>query len=182
MNNNTQKVSANRVKKQQLVAEISEKVSKSKAMVFTNYTGLTHKQLEEFKREIKKSNAEFAVAKNTLLKRALTDANLETGDPKNFDLPTGAMFLYGDVVEPLKALAKMVKDFEKPQIKFGLLEGRLMSDKEVLKLSTLPSREVLLAQLAGMMMSPIQGLHRSLSWNLQKFVMTLAAIEKKKQG
>lgn len=174
------KVSANRIKKQELVAELSEKVAKSKAMVFTNYTGLTHKQLETFKREIKKADAEFLVAKNTLLKRTLSDANFETGDAKNFDLPTGAMFLYGDVVEPLKALAKMVKDLEKPQIKFGLLEGRLMTDKEVMKLSALPSREVLLAQLAGMMKSPIQGLHRSFSWNLQKFVMTLSAIEKQK--
>ncbi|MDE2025057.1 MAG: 50S ribosomal protein L10 [Patescibacteria group bacterium] len=178
----TQKVSKNRVKKQEAVAEISAKVAKSKAMVFTNYTGLTHKQLEAFKREIKKANAEFAVTKNTLLKRALTDANLETGDTKNFDLPTGAMFLYGDVVMPLKALAQMVKDLEKPQIKFGLLEGKLMTDKEVLKLSTLPSREVLIGQLMGMMNAPLQGLHRALSWNLQKFVMTLAAIEKKKQA
>ena len=182
MDKTTKKVSQNRVKKQELVAEISAKVAKSKAMVFTNYTGLTHKQLEEFKKEIKKADAEFAVAKNTLLKRALTDAHLETGDAKNFDLPTGAMFLYGDVVEPLKALAKMVKDFEKPQIKFGLLEGKLMTDKEVLKLSTLPSRDQLLAQLMGMMNAPLQGLHRALSWNLQKFVMTLAAIEKKKQA
>jgi len=180
MKNDTPKVSQNRVRKQGLVAEISEKVNKSKAMVFTNYTGLTHKQLETFKKEIKKSDAEFAVAKNTLIKRALTDAHLETGDAKHFDLPTGTMFLYGDIVEPLKALAKMVKDFEKPQIKFGLLDGKIMSDKEVLKLSTLPSRNVLLAQLAGMMKSPIQGLHRSLNWNLQKFVMTLSAIQKQK--
>ncbi len=180
MDKTTKKVSPNRVKKQELVAELSTKVAKSKAMVFTNYTGLTHKQLETFKREIKKADAEFVVAKNTLLKRTLTDANLETGDAKNFDLPTGAMFLYGDVVTPLKALAQMVKDFEKPQIKFGLLEGRLMTDKEVLKLSTLPSREQLLAQLMGMMKSPVQGLHRALSWNLQKFVMTLSAVQKQK--
>lgn len=174
------KVSTNRVRKQGLVAEISEKVAKSKAMVFTNYTGLTHKQLETLKKEIKKADAEFAVAKNTLLKRALTDAKLETGDSKNFDLPTGTMFLYGDIVTPLKALAKMVKDFEKPQIKFGIMEGKLLTSADVMKLSTLPSREVLLTQLVGMLMSPVQGLHRALNWNLQKFVMTLSAIQQKK--
>ncbi len=182
MNKDNTKNSANRQKKTVVVAEISEKVNKAKAMVFTNYTGLTHKQLEQFKREIKKSNAEYAVAKNTLLKRALMDAKLETGEDKNFDLPTGTLFLYGDIVSPLKALAKMVKDFEKPQIKFGLLDGKIMTAQEVMKLSTLPSREVLLAQLAGMMKSPIQGLHRALSWNLQKFVMTLNAVAEKKKA
>jgi large subunit ribosomal protein L10 len=180
MDKTAPKISQNRVKKETLIAEVAGKIAKSKAMVFTNYTGLTHKQLETFKREIKKSDAEFAVLKNTLLKIALTNAKLETGDAKNFDLPTGAMFLYGDVVTPLKSLAKMVKDLEKPQIKFGILDGKLVSSSDVIKISALPSREVLLAQLAGMMKSPIQGLHRSLSWNLQKFVMTLSAIQKQK--
>lgn len=174
------KTSKNRLKKQEVIGEIAQKIEKSKAMVFTNYTGLTHKQLETFKREIKKADAEFAVTKNRLLKKALVDAKLETGDEKNFDMPTGAMFLYGDVVTPLKSLAQMVKDFEKPQIKFGLMDGKLLTGKDVIKLSTLPSKEVLLAQLLGMMKSPIQGLHRSLNWNLQKFVMTLSAIQKQK--
>jgi large subunit ribosomal protein L10 len=180
MNNDKVKISANKQKKTKIVAEISEKVGKAKAMVFTNYQGITHKQLEQFKRDIKKSDAEFAVAKNTLLKKSLVDANLETGDDKNFDQPTGAIFLYGDIVAPLKILAKMIKEMEKPQIKFGLLDGKLMTKEQVIKLSTLPSREVLIAQLLGQMKAPIAGFHRALHWNLQKFVMTLSAIEKKK--
>jgi len=182
----SKKVSVNRQKKAGVIAEISEKIGKSKAMVFTNYTGLTHKQLEEFKKEIKKSEAEFAVTKNTLLKRSLTEAKLETGDEKNFDStpiesgPTGTMFLYGDVVTPLKSLAKMIKDFEKPVVKFGIFDGKMVSAEGVIKLSTLPSREVLLTQLVTTMKSPIQGLYHSLSWNLQKFVMTLNAISQKK--
>lgn len=179
MNDKTQKVSANRQKKEVIVAEVSEKVNKAKAMVFTNFEGLTHKQLEEFKREIKKADAEFAATKNTLLKLALGEEKI-AGNEDKFQKPTGTIFMYGDVVEPLKVLAKMVKEMEKPEIKFGLLEGKPMTDKEVLKLATLPSREVLLAQMFGMMRSPIQGFHRALAWNLQKFVMTLSAIEKQK--
>ncbi len=180
MNKDNTKTSANRQKKVAVVAELNEKVAKAKAMVFTNYTGLTHKQLEEFKRTIKKSDAEFAVTKNTLLKRSLVENKLETGEDKNFDKPTGAIFLYGDIVTPLKTLAKMMKDIEKPQIKFGILDGKLVDARQVMKLSTLPSKEVLLGQLVGMMNAPIQGLHRALSWNLQKFVMTLKAVEAKK--
>lgn len=179
MNKNKAAESQNRKKKEAIVAEVSEKVTKAKAMVFTNFQGLTHKQLEEFKKEIKKTDAEFAATKNTLLKRALGEEKV-AGNEDKFVQPTGTMFMYGDIVAPLKVLAKMIKDFEKPTIKFGLLEGKAMTDKEVLRLSTLPSREVLLTQLVGMLMSPVQGLHRSLNWNLQKFVMTLSAIEKQK--
>lgn len=173
-------VSKNKEKKVAIVAEVKEKVDKAKAMVFTDYTGLTHKQLEDLKKEIKKADAEYVVAKNTLVKLALGDK--VSGQEDKFQQPTGTMFLYGDVVTPLKALAKMIKEIEKPAIKFGLLDGKVVTDKEVLKLSTLPSREVLLAQLAGMLKSPIQGLHRALSWNIQKLVMTLAAVEKTKQA
>ena len=171
--------SSNRQKKEVIVAEVSEKVQKAKAMVFTNFQGMTHKQLEEFKREIKKSDAEFAATKNTLLKRALGDGAI-AGNEDKFQQPTGTLYMYGDVVAPLKVLAKLIKDTEKPTIKFGLLEGKAITDKEVLKLSTLPNRETLIAQMLGMMNAPVQGLHRALSWNLQKFVMTLSAIEKQK--
>ncbi|HSX40884.1 MAG TPA: hypothetical protein VLF68_04725, partial [Candidatus Saccharimonadales bacterium] len=60
------------------------------------------------------------------------------------------------------------------------MDGQLISGEQVLKLATLPSREVLLAQFVGGLKSPIYGLHRALNWNLQKFVMTLKAIESKK--
>ena len=180
MDTQTTKISQNRQKKETIVAEISDKVGKAKAMVFTNYAGLTHQQLETFKREIRKADAEFAVAKNTLLKRAL-GTQIE-GQEDKFQQSTGTLFMYSDVVTPLKTLAKMMKDFEKPEVKFGLLGGKVITDKEVAKLATLPSREVLIAQMLGMMNAPIQGLHRALSWNLQKFVMTLSAVAKKKES
>ena len=179
MNTDNTKVSDNRKKKEAIVADITDKVGRSKAMVFTNYAGLTHQQLETFKKEIRTSDAEFAVAKNTLLKRALGDQI--AGEEDKFQQSTGTLFMYGDVVTPLKALAKMMKDFEKPEVKFGLLDGKVITDKDVAKLATLPPREVLIAQMLGMMNAPIQGLHRALSWNLQKFVMTLSAVAKKKE-
>lgn len=65
------KISKNREKKEKIVAEISEKVNRAKAMIFTNYEGLTHKQLEGLKKAIKTLDAELMVTKNTLLTRAL---------------------------------------------------------------------------------------------------------------
>jgi large subunit ribosomal protein L10 len=179
MDTNTQKVSQNRQKKEQLVAELVEKVGKSQGMVFANYQGLTHQQLENMKRKLKKSNAEFIAVKNTLLLRALGD-KLDEASKAHFNQPTGAMFIYDDIVDPLKELTQTIKEFKMPVIKFGILDGKIVTNQEVTKIALLPPLPVLRAQLLGQMQAPISGLHRALNWNLQKLVLTLNAIKDKK--
>ncbi len=174
------KTSKNRQKKEQLVAELVEKLSKSKAMVFANYQGLTHQQLEGLKKNLKKSDAEFVAMKNTLLKRALEGKVDTEATNSHFNQPTGAMLIYGDIVEPLKHLTKSIKDFKMPVIKFGVIEGNVVSDLDVIKIASLPPLPILQARLLGQMQAPIQGLHRALSWNLQQLVLTLNAIKEKK--
>lgn len=173
------KLNPNKEKKAKIVAEIADKVTKAKALVFTNYQGLTHHQIEEFKKRLRKLEAEYTITKNTLLKRALDEKSHSLGE-QHLDQPTATLFLYGDPVTPLKILAKMIKDMQKPSIKFAIMEGNLINEQQVLQLATLPSRDVLLAQLVGAMQFPIFGLHRSLNWNLQKLVMTLKTIEQTK--
>jgi len=178
MNTDNKKVSQNRQNKEKLVAEYSAKVEKSKGMVFANYQGLTHHQLEALKRALKKVDAEFVATKNSLIKIALGDKTKDVEE--HFNKPTGVFFIYNDIVEPLKLLAKTIKELSLPVVKFGFLEGKVISDKEVAKLATLAPLPVLRAQLLGQMKAPISGLHRSLNWNLQKLVMTLSAIKDKK--
>lgn len=180
MKKDEKKISQNRQKKEVIIAEISDKVAKAKAIVFTDYEGMTHHQLEGFKKDLKKVDAELAVTKNTLLSRALQQLNLDN-DKLKFDRPTATLFAYNDPIGPLKELTKLIKTLQKPAIKRGIFEGKIVEEQELKTLSTLPSREVLLGQLVGTLKSPIYGLHRSLSWNLQKFVMTLKAIETQKQ-
>lgn len=172
------KVSKIRQKKETIVAELAEKAGKAKALVFTNYQGLTHIQLEQLKKALKKTNAEYVIAKNTLLKLALG----QTQGDKEFELPTATLFIYEDIVAPLKELAKTIKNLKLPAIKFGILEGKLITEQEVLKISILPSREVLIAQVIGGMKSPLYGLHRALQWNIQKLVLTLGVIQKTKSS
>jgi len=180
MNNDTVKVSQNRQKKEQLVAELTDKVAKSNGIVFANYQGLTHQQLENMKRSLKKVNAEFVAVKNTLLQRALADkVDAETAKT-HFNQPTGALFIYSDIVDPLKELTKTVKEFKMPVIKFGILDGKVVTEQDVTKIATLPPLPVLQAQLLGQMKAPISGLHRALNWNLQSLVTTLNAIKDKK--
>jgi large subunit ribosomal protein L10 len=174
------KVNTNRQKKEAIVEEIVEKALRAKALVFTNYEGLTHKQLEGFKKAIKPLESDYVVAKNTLILRSLEKANIKIENPASLDGPTGTMFLYGDIVEPLKKLAKVIKEFNLPTVKFGILNNQALTSEQVLKLATLPSRDTLIAQFVGGLKSPLFGLHRALNWNIQKLVFTLKAVEKSK--
>jgi large subunit ribosomal protein L10 len=180
MKNDNTSLSNNRQKKEALVAEYVAKVEKAKGIVFANYQGLTHLQLEALKKALKKEEAEFVAAKNTLLLRALEGKVDVTSEKDKFTQPTGALFIYNDIVAPLKALTKTIKELSLPTIKFGVLEGKVISDKDVVKLSNLAPLPVLRAQLLGQMKAPISGLHRALNWNLQNLVLTLNAIKAKK--
>jgi len=173
------KVSPSRQKKEQIVAKISDKVAKAKGLIFTNYQGLTHVQLEKLKKAIKPLQADLVVTKNTLLLLSLQISNFKF-QISNFEGPTATLFIYDDPIEPLKQLAKTIKELSLPTVKFGILEGQSLTGEQVLKLATLPSRDVLIAQLLFQMKAPIYRLHRALGWNMQKLVMTLKAIEKTK--
>ena len=172
-------VSKNRKKKEGIVTELSQKVNKAKSIIFTNYQGLTHQQLERLKKTVKKLEAEYITTKNTLLKRALEIKNLKF-EPENLKEPTATLFIYNDIVGPLKELAAVIKELKLPKIKFGIFEGKIITEKEINKIATLPPLPILQAQLLGQMKAPISGLHRALNWNIQKLVLTLNAIQTKK--
>ena len=176
------KISPNRIKKEQIVAKLSEKAAKAKGLVFTNYQGLTHKQLENLRKKVQAMDADFVATKNTLLKLSLSGNQTFSSQLStfNFKNATATLFLYGDPVGPLKEIAKAIKEFNLPTIKFGILDGQALTSDQLLKISALPSRETLLTQLVFGLKSPITGLHRSLLWNIQKFVLTLNAVKNTK--
>lgn len=182
-----------RKRKEEVIAKLSEKAARAKGLVFTNYQGLTHQQMESLKRAVSKAQAEYVVTKNTLLLRALSSLPLTDEDKNKFQQPTATLFLYDDLIEPLKYVAKTIKELTLPHIKFGFLSAKggsasdregwqILSEVDILKLSSLPPLPVLRAQLLGQLQSPIAGLHRALNWNMQKFVMTLQAISDKKKA
>jgi large subunit ribosomal protein L10 len=179
-NQTTNKLSKNRIKKEGIVSELSQKVDKAKSIVFTNYQGLTHQQLERIKKTARKFEAEYVTTKNTLLQRTLEDKKIKLENNENLKEPTATLFIYNDIVAPIKALAAIIKELKLPKIKFGIFEGKIITEKEVNKIATLPPLPVLQAQLLGQMKAPISGLHRALNWNIQKLVLTLDAIKAKK--
>lgn len=167
-------------KKIDTVQSLTDKVGRAKSIVFADYRGLKHKQMEELRRILKNVEGEIVVAKNRLMKRALAD-KAESVSPMLADT-TAALFSYKDEVAALKEFAKFLKSAGAGKTKGGLLGTQLLSDEEVIQLATLPTREVLLARLAGQLNAPIQALHYALSWNMNKLVWTLQGIKEKKGG
>lgn len=169
-------------KKIATVNSLKEKIKKAKSMVLTDYRGLTHKQLEELRSKLKKLQAEFTVTKNTLFLQASDNKDLKESYPETFSGPTATLFANDNEIEPLKELAKFAKIFNLPKIKLGIFGDNIYSEDEVIRLSKIPSREVLLAQVAFSMKAPITGLVYTLNGNLQKLVLVLEEVRKKKSN
>lgn len=160
-------------KKIDTVSLLTDRISRAKALIFVDYRGLKHKQIEELRKNLKKLSAEFTIAKNRLMKRAL-GKDIELTDT------TATLFSYEDEVAPLKELLKYIKAAGAGKTKGGILGQTLLSDTDVTRLAGLPTRQILLSQLASQLNAPVQGLHYALSWNLQKFVYALNAVKSKK--
>ncbi len=133
--------------KVETVAEISERFSRSSAAVITEYRGLTVKQVTQLRRSLGRDTT-YAVVKNTLTKRAASDAGV-TIDEALLVGPTAIAFVSGDPVEAAKGLRDFAKANPLLVIKGGILDGRSLSADEVNRIADLESREVLLARIAG---------------------------------
>ena len=131
------------------VADIAEQFKASTATVVTEYRGLTVANLAELRRSLGAS-ATYTVAKNTLVKRAASEAGIEGLDDL-FAGPTAIAFISGEPVDAAKAIKKFAKDHKQLVIKGGYMDGNALSVAEVEKIADLESREVLLAKLAGAM-------------------------------
>jgi large subunit ribosomal protein L10 len=129
------------------VADIAEQFKASTATVVTEYRGLTVANLAELRRSLGAS-ATYTVAKNTLVKRAASEAGIEGLDDL-FAGPTAIAFITGEPVDAAKALKKFAKDHKQLVIKGGYMDGAALSVAQVEKIADLESREVLLSKLAG---------------------------------
>jgi large subunit ribosomal protein L10 len=131
------------------VADIAEQFREATAALITEYRGLTVANLAELRRSLSGS-ATYSVSKNTLVKRAASEAGVE-GLDELFHGPTAIAFVTGEPVDVAKTLKNFAKDNKALVIKGGYMDGRTLSVAEVERIADLESREVLLAKLAGAM-------------------------------
>lgn len=165
-------------KKIDTVQKLTDNIAKAKSIVFADYTGLKHKQLEDLRKKLRLVGAEFMVTKNKLLERALGEQSPSI--KSTITNATGALFNYDDEVSGIKELLQFFKKANAGKTKAGFLGNAVLSGEDVIRLSCIPGRDALLGQLACQLMAPIQGLHYALSWNLNKFVWVLNSIKEQK--
>jgi large subunit ribosomal protein L10 len=160
------------------VADITERFRDSAATLITEYRGLTVANLAELRRSLAGS-ATYAVAKNTLIKRAASDAGIE-GLDELFVGPTAIAFVTGEPVDAAKAIKTFAKENKALVIKGGYMDGHPLTVAEVERIADLESREVLLAKLAGAMKGNLAKAAGLFSAPASQFARLAAALQEKR--
>ncbi|MCZ7532085.1 MAG: 50S ribosomal protein L10 [Acidimicrobiia bacterium] len=170
-----------RPEKVQAVADIKERIAGSQAVFLAEYAGLSVKDQQTLRRELRANGAEFKVVKMTLARLAAADLDIDSLDELLLG-PTGLAFSDGDPVTAAKALKNFAKDHDVFVIKGGLLGDEFVTPETISKLADIEPRDVLLAKLAGAMKAPmanLAGLMAALPRNTASVLQQL--LEKKEQ-
>ena len=170
----------NRDEKAAIVAELNESFSRAKFSVVADYCGLTVSDLEKIRRDLRQSRSEIRIAKNTLLRRAVTDTSCESLTD-DFTGTTAIVMSYDDPVAPAKVLAKCAENYDKFQLRSAVLEGEKITIDDLVALSKLPSKEVLLGQLLSVMNGVPTAFVRVLSAVPQNLLYGLQAVKDQKE-
>ena len=157
------------------VAELGHKFTDSAAVVLTEYRGLTVKDLQDLRRSLG-GDATYAVAKNTLALLAAREVGID-GIESTLVGPTAFTFITGDIAKVTKGLRDFAKAHPFLAIKGGVLEGRFLDAKAVLKLADLESREVLLSKMAGAMKGSLAKAAGTLAAPLSKSARLFGALQ-----
>lgn len=171
-----------RAEKEAFVEEFRVRVEEAPAFYLTDFTGLDVQSMNELRRKLRESGAEYMVVKNRLALRALRDT--EAPDLTEYlSGPTGVVLSRNGVVEPAKALRDFAKDHEeRPQFKVGVMEDRLVDADQFKRLAELPTRDELLAQLVGAMEAPLAQLAGALEGKLQEAAGLLQALKEQREA
>lgn len=168
-----------KIQKASVIEGLKEQLKRQKILIFSDFRGISVAKLKQLRRALKKGDAEYKVAKKTLIDRALKEANLP-GEVKKLEGEIGIAFGYGDQVEPAKVLLKFGKENETFKVLGGILNATILGAKDIVALAKLPSREILLAQVVEAIAGPIRGLVTVLQGNMRNLVVVLNQVKDKR--
>jgi large subunit ribosomal protein L10 len=150
-------MAVSRAKKVEQVEKLSGELRNIASVIVATYTKLTVAQDFELRKALRSSGAKYRVVKNTLAERAAKDTKIAAA-LKNLEGVTSIAYTEGDPVAMAKALSKYAKDNPEFTFKTGVVEGRVISVKEIEALATMPSKEEIYAKLLFMLNAPAQRL------------------------
>ena len=154
--------------KKEEVSALAAKMKEAKLVLLTDYRGINVSDVTNLRTDLRNVNAEYKVIKNNIVKRAL-NVNGESGLDSLLEGPTAVVIGDEDYLEPSKVIYNFTKANDFYKIKGGIIDGKVMTAEEIITLAKLPSRQELLAKLAG-----------SLLGNITKLAVALGQVQAQK--
>jgi len=170
----------NQTEKQTVVTELVTRLKAARSVYVTDFAGLNVAQVSDLRRRLRKAGVEYVVVKNTLAKRALEGATVTGLD--GYLKGSTALALATDASASAKVLTDFAKEFQKPAVKGGVVDGRAVTPAQVKKMAALPPRDVLLAELGAAMQAPMAGFLGALQALLSNFAGALEALKSQREG
>jgi len=169
-----------RQERAEILDDLEKQFAASSSVVLADFRGIDAEKTLLLRRKFKESSVKFSVAKNTLVKIAAEKAGFE-GLDQHLSGPT-ALAVSEDPVAPSRVLKEFLKDNpDLIKIKGGYVEGALMTAEEVVALSNIPSRDVLLSKLVGSLQAPVTGFVNVMAGSIRNLVGVLSAIQAQKE-
>ena len=168
-----------RVKKEEMIQSLDEKILNMKSAVLVDYKGLKVKEIEELRGILRKQGVSFNVSKNTLTKIALTKGGIEF-DEGVFKKPVAIAFAMEDEVAPAREIALFAKKNEAIEILGGILEKKFIDEAMVARLAALPTKEQLHGKLVGTIAAPLSGMVNVFGGNLRGLINVLSKLKTEK--
>ncbi len=156
--------------KEEKVSKLAEELKEAKVILLTDYRGINVADVTKLRADLRNANSEYKVIKNNIIKRAL-DANGEGELDDLLEGPTAVVIGKEDYLEPSKIIYNFTKSNDYYKIKGGVIEGKVMTAEEIITLAKLPSRQELMAKLAGALLG-----------NITKLAVALDAVRNKKES
>lgn len=156
--------------KEEEVKNLAEKMQKSSLILLTDYRGINVADVTELRKNLRNVEGSYSVIKNNITRRAFAECKIE-GLDEALEGPTAVITTEGSYLDSLKVIYEYAKKNDFYKIKAGVIEGKVVSKEELLTLAQLPSREVLIAQLAGALLG-----------NISKLAVALDQVAKQKES
>jgi len=137
------------------VSELAEKIKKAKVVLLTDYRGINVEDVTNLRTKLREQKTEYYVIKNNITKRAIEECKISGMEEDALIGPTALILGYEDYLGTAKTIYEYAKDNDFYKIKGGIIEGKVVSAQEIITLAKLPSRETLIAQLAGALLGNI---------------------------
>lgn len=154
--------------KQAQVSELASKMKEAKLILLAEYRGINVADVTEMRSKLRKVNAQYSVIKNNITRRALAECKIE-GLEEQLVGPVAVVMSNEDYLEPSKIIYEFSKENDFYKIKGGVIDGKVLSAEEIITLAKLPSRQTLIAQLAGALLG-----------NISKLAVVLDQVQKQK--